>query len=76
MLLGRFLGVMDENLGRVYVVVKCPTEEEAIKIANRHFKIKSDRLTTKRVYLSNTNSDEFSFAPSKGWIAAWAVYKK
>lgn len=76
MLLGKFLGCLDENKNKVYVVVRCNTKEEAIKTANKLFKIKSDKLDCRKVYMTNEESDEFSFQLGKDGITAWAVFRK
>jgi hypothetical protein len=76
MLLGRFLGILDENKNKVYFVVKCDTKEEAIKTANKYIKKKADDLEVRKVYLANEESDEFSFQLGKDGITAWAVFRK
>lgn len=76
MLLGKFFGTEEYNKNKVYVVVKCDTKAEAIKTANKLFKIKTDKLTVRKVYMINEDSDEFSFEPDPVGISAWAVYKK
>lgn len=77
MFLGKFLGTLDENKGKVYYVVKSDFEKTAIMIANKFLKTKKDTLKCVRVYLSNKNSDEFSFESNglDGEVKAWAVYR-
>lgn len=76
MLLGKFLGNQINNKNKVYIVVDCEKKSEAIKIANRLFKIKKDNLGIKRVYMDNPNANEFSFKAEEGKFKAWAVYRK
>ena len=52
MLLGKFLGILDENKNKVYFVVKCQKKEDAIKVANKYIKQKTDKLDAKKVYMA------------------------
>ena len=76
MILGKFFGIEEHNKNKVYIVVKCEDSEEAIKTANKLFKIKSDKLTVRKVYMVNEDSDEFSFDKYEDAFMAWAVFRK
>ena len=76
MILGKFFGTLKENKDKIYVVVDCPTKDEAIKKANKLFKVKKDTLTIKRVYIASIDDDNISFDDFDGAISVWAVYKK
>lgn len=65
----KFIG---EN-GKVFIALSHElSEEEALKIANRHFKVKKDALCCEDGY---ADGDYLYFEPTEGTTLVWAVNK-
>ena len=58
--------------GRTFIVVdKTFSKEEAVKEANKHFKVKKDELKICEAYVRN---DTLFFEASKGKKKVWAIW--
>lgn len=65
----KFIG---EN-GKVFIALSHElSEEEALRIANRHFKVKKDTLCCEDGYMSE---EYLYFEPTEGTELVWAVSK-
>ena len=77
--LGKYIGVLadgpDANEGTSYVVVADATKEQALKAANRIFKVKKAELAVRETYLDDEEDDETAFEPYDGCVSAWAVWR-